>query len=304
MLDALLVKIFRYPRVSATLVGGLVLVLAGTIWWQFMWQSPQRVFMDMLVNNLETTSVTKHASAANQAQSVDQYVRLAMGSTNATDWLVDAQQGNSMVESESIGTPTTGYIRYVHIAANQTSAKPYNFSPALNVWGKADGTTDPNLNQLFGQTLLDISNAPLPPIANLPASERADLLQFIAQQKVFNPAYNTVKRQTIAGRSVYTYTVAVPLEPYVRLMQVFAHDVGLTSLDTVDPTQYAATAPVQLTLSVDRHSHQLVQAAYAQTGFSQTYGSWGLLVPIALPQHTISTTDLQQRIQSAVTHVI
>lgn len=300
MLDVLLIKIFQYPRRSAALAGLFIILLAGLVWWQFFWQQPQRVFADMLASNLETTSVTRHATAANKSQSVDQYVRLEMGSTNATDWLVDAIQGSTTVKSESIGTPNTGYIRYVTLAATSGN-KQYDFSHALNIWGKSDGKTDPNLNQLFGQTLFDISNAPLPPIANLTESQRSEILQYIHDQKVFNASYKDVKSEIIAGRRVYTYSVSVPLEPYVRMMQVFAHDLGQTSLDSLDPTQYAATAPVTMTMSVDKISHQLVKVAYGRSGFSQTYSDWGLLTPIQLPHATITTTELQQRVQSIVT---
>lgn len=302
MLDALLEKIFRYPKTSVLFVAILVAVGGTLLWWQIIWQNPHRVFEDMLVNNLEAPSVTKHASVHSSAQSVDQYIKVQMGATNAADWLVQATQGNAMVATENIGTPTAGYIRYTHISTGTAAG---GLSPRLNgilnVWGKGDGKTDTSLGQLFSDSVLDISIAPLPPIGNLTSAQRGDILTFMRNNRVFNPSYGKVKRETVRGHHVYTYQVAVPLGAYVAMMQQFAHDLGLTNLDTVDPSQYASAAPVTLTLSVDRTSHELVQAAYAQSGFTQEYSGWGITSPIQLPAKTISTTELQQRIQALST---
>jgi hypothetical protein len=299
MFDSLPLAIMRHPRISAA-CGVILLLLAGSfIWWQFIWQQPQRVFTDMLANNLATPSVTKTAAANGNGESVTQNVRLQMGGTNAADWIVSATQTNSSVTTESIGTPTTGYIRYLHIAARQAvGSKPYNFSQVLDVWGKSDGKIDPSLNHLFNQTVLDISNAPLPPIGNLPDSARQNLLAYMQRQSIFVPSYATVKRQTIQGRSVYTYSVAVHLGAYIRMMQAFAHDLHMADLDTVDPSQYSTVPPITLTISVDRVSHELSQVSYPGSGFSQSYTSWGVLSPIILPSKVITTTALQSRIQA------
>ena len=297
-------KILVHPRVSL-LVGSIVVVCAGAlIWWNAVWQSPQRVFEDMLGNNLTAVSVTKHANAGNTSSGVDQYVRLQMGSTNATDWIISAKQANSSVSTESIGTPNTGYIRYTAIktAQKDKNGKTFNFSSVLNVWGKSDGHTDTSLEQLFSQSVLDVSSAPLLPIGNLPDWQRQNILNYIQTQKILTPAYDKVKHETVNGRAVYTYQVSVALGPYVRMMQAFGHDLGVFSLDTVDANQYSTAPPLTLLISVDRTSHQLIRVSYPATGYSQSYADWGLLTPITIPNKTISVSELQKRIQNISTH--
>lgn len=300
MFDTIIVACMRYPRRSAVCGAGLLILVGFFVWWQFIWQHPQRVFTDMLSNSLETVSVTKSASANSNGQSVHQVARLEMGGTNAADWLVSANESNSSVTTENIATPNTGYIRYLHIATNlqKNGGKPYSFNSILGVWGKGDGKTDPTLDHLFSQTLLDISNAPLPPIGNLPDAERQNVLSYMQQQQIFTPDYKTVKRQTLDGRSVYTYSVSVKLGAYVRMMQGFAHDLGLTDLDTVDPSQYSTVPPIMLSISVDRLSHELVSVSYPGSGFTQAYSAWGQLNAVRLPSKTISTTALQSRIEA------
>jgi hypothetical protein len=299
MFDKFLDTVLRYPRRSATIAAAVLIFIVGVLWWNLIWMSPQHIFADMLANNLTTTSVTKQMTATGSGQAINQYVRLEMGSTNATDWVVTATQSNSSVISESIGTLNTGYIRYIKIATQSgTQGKADNFSSVLNVWGKADGKTDPSLGQLFSETLLDINNAPLPPIGNVPAVISQGLVSYMLNQGVFSVNYKNAKSETINGHDVYIYTVSVHLGPYVRMMQSFAHALGITSLESVDPNQYTALAPVTLTISVDKMSHQLVQVDYPAAGFVQSYNDWGLLTPINLPNKTITTTELQTRIQS------
>src|SRR5690348_3051662 len=107
MLDGWLETIFTYPRRSVAVAVLVIILGGGLLWWQFIWQSPQRVFQDMLINNLEASSVAKQASATNQGQAITQTVQLQMGSTNVADWLVDVRQASSAVDTESLGTPQT-----------------------------------------------------------------------------------------------------------------------------------------------------------------------------------------------------
>ena len=278
----------------------IILLIGSFIWWQAVWTDPTHVFEDMLANNLTATSVTKAITAGTSAQGVEQTVRLEMGGTNATAWLVTARQGNSIVTTESISTPTTGYIRYVKIAKAQKTGKStnYNFANVINQWAKSDGQTDSQLNTLFNQSLLDITNAPAPPIGNLPLDQRTDALHFMRTEKVFTPDYSKVKSQTVDGRSVYTYQVSVKLAPYVRLMQAFAQDLGLKGLESIDPSQYSTLPPLTMSVSVDKTSHQLLRITYAPSSFTQDYSSWGLDTPLTLPHATLTTTQLQQRLQA------
>jgi hypothetical protein len=291
--------ILKYPRRSLVVAVLVLAALGGVLWWNTVWQNPERVFEDMLANNLSASSVTKYVKAGNKDSDVSQYVRLQMGGTNAAQWLVSARQTGASVTTENVGTPHVGYIRYIHIATSHKNKNgaAYNFHNLLNVWGKGD-ERDSSLSHLFDQSILDLSSAPLLPIGNLQPEQRQRILSYISTQKVFIPSYKDMKRETIDGRRVYTYQVSVHLGPYVRVMQAFAHDVGVTSLDAIDPNQYAQAPPLTLSVSVDRGSHQLTKISYASTGFSQTYSDWGLRTPIVVPRTTIPASELQRRIQA------
>ena len=298
MLDAILLGIIRRPRLTGTLGFLGAACLLGLLWYIVFWQTAQRAFTDMLANNLASSSVTKIASASSSSSAVQQIVQVQSGSMNAADWLVTARQADSSATTESIGTPDTGYIRYERIVVSKADAtKHFNFSKVLGTWGKSDGKTDPSLNHLYEQSILDISSAPLPPIGNLQQVERQKLLDFMHDEQVFSPNYSAVKQQKLGGRQMYTYDVEVKLAAYVRLMQLFAHDIGYKSLDTIDPNQYNGTPPIKLQFAVDKLSHQLAAINYPSSNFAQRYTDWGVLTPIKIPRTAISTTELQTLIQ-------
>jgi hypothetical protein len=293
-------KSYRFSALILSLIATALVTASVFVWWNFIYQSPRNVFWGAMENNLQTSSVIKHVSVTQNGQGLDQYIRLQLGSTNAAQWLVTLKQANSNVVTESIGTPTTGYVRYVKANTSQKRAdgSTYDFSKVINVWAKADDNSKQTLKRLFSQTVLDIGTVPTPPIANLPKDQRDNLLQFMNDQKVFAPDFNTMKRKTIDGREVYVYDVQVNLSAYLRMMQAFARNIGLKDLESADPAQFQTEAPVKLRLTIDAAGRYLRELSYPEQDYKQEYSGYGIVNPIAIPDKTISVTELQTRLQS------
>ncbi len=283
-----------------SLVAVLLVITSIFVWWNFIYQSPRNVFWGAMENNLQTSSVTKHTSVTQNGQGLDQYIRLQLGSTNAAQWLVTLKQINSNVVTESIGTPTTGYVRYVKADTSQkrTDGTAYDFNNVINVWAKADASSEQTLKQLFSQTVLDIGTVPTPPIANLPKEQRDNLLQFMKDQKVFAPDIKTMQRKKIDGREVCIYDVEVNLSAYLRMMQSFARNIGLKDLESADPTQFQSEAPIKMKLTIDAAGRYLNDLNYSDQNFKQEYSGYGIVKPVIIPNKTISVTELQSRLQS------
>lgn len=285
----------------AILCGVGLLVLAFLVWWNFIYQSPRRVFEGMLENNLQVSSVTKHEYLSDTSQTVDKYIRLQLGSVNASQNVqtTSLKQQATAVTTESVGTPTQEYVRYVKLTSNQKQAngRPIDFRNVLNVWGKVDATNQATPPVQFSQSLLDVGTVPAPPIGNVTPEQKENITQFIRDQSVFMPDYATMQRTTFEGRRAYVYDVSVKLAPYVRMMQAFASDIGLHELDSLDPTSYQSAPPIKITLTVDTASHHLRQIAYKQSGFTETYSDYGLSAPITIPTKTIPASELQARLQ-------
>lgn len=283
-----------------TFAGGLgLLIAAALLWWNVVYQSPRHVFDGMLLNNLRTSSVTKYEKTVSSGQTSEQYVRLQLSGTNAAQWVVSIKQPGLNVTTESIGTPSTGYVRYIAASSSKKDAtgKTPDFSPILNIWGEADSQDQSSLRQLFTQSILDIGTVPAPPIGNVTPEQQQNILRYIHEQQVFAANYGSVKSSTLDGRAVYVYDVSIKLAPYVRMMQVFSNNIGLHELDSLDATSYQSAQPIKLKMSVDKASHQLRQIAYTQSGFTETYSDYGLSTPITIPSKTIPASELQAKLQ-------
>jgi hypothetical protein len=287
--------------VSVLVAVGLILfVVASFMWWNLVWQSPAAVFSGMLQSNLSTTGVTKYETQTGSGQTLDQTARLWLGSSNISDWVVNLKQSStSGITTESIGTPTAGYVRYTNIVTTQKQANgtPFDFSNVEKLWAKAQPSDNSTLSSLFSQSLIDVGTAPIPPIANLPQSEQAQLMSYIKTQQIFTTNYQTMHRTRLHGRRVYVYTTQVKLYPYVVMMQQFAKDLGLTTLASADPTQFASSAPVTLQLTVDSASHELTRVVFPAASFEEDYSDYGLGNPVSVPKTTISLTALQSRLK-------
>lgn len=276
----------------------VVVVSLTAIWWHAVYQSPKRAFWDMLSLNLSTSSVTKNEVTSGSDNSVTQHISLQLGEQNASRWLVTVTQKTGSVTTDSIGTPTAGYVRYTHVADSKGQAGA-KYAGVVNVWAKAPASdTNSSLSTLFSDALLDMGSAPVPPIGNVPAGTRADMLEYIAVQQVFAPDFSKVKEVNVNGRKTYEIPVKVKLAPYIRLMQVFAHTYGLTSLDDISATDYQAAQPVTVQVYVDVLSHRLARIVYPTTGFNETYTDYGVERDITLPTKTVNETVLQNKLKA------
>lgn len=288
---------FAYNRRALGLsyaILALGLIFAG--WFHWIYLNPERVFKGMLKQNLQTTSVTKHIKQTTDSQAITQLIRLQSGSTNASDWLTTIVQSEDSATTETISTPTETFVRYT---ALKRQGKPLkNTNGVLGTWAKPNQTQQESGANLYSQTMLDSYIAPGLPIANLASTQARQLLDYQQSQKIFTPDYTHVKRQVINGKKVYIYTVSVKLEPYVKLMQLFAADLNLAALSSVSASQYHNSKPVTVSLAVDPISRQPVRLSFPIAHFSEDYQDWGLEQGITLPKKTITLDQLQAKVQA------
>ena len=262
-----------------------MLIVSGSLWWTKVYQNPQRVFEAMLANNLTTTSVTKTIDVSGEQNTLSQTVRLQLGAINAADWRVTTKQGNVSATTQSIGTPKADYVRYTKIGGvdRQRAAK------ILNVWGKNGSAS------LFSQALLDVNYAPVPPLGVVSPVERQDMLRFMKDQQIFTPDYSSVKSVVVNGRKAYEYQVSVAQAPYVRLMQAFETDLGLTALQDLSATQYQNEPAQVLTIDVDKLAHTMLRLKYKAAGYTATYQDYGVTQSITIPNKTIPLDQLKKQ---------
>lgn len=288
-------------------VGGVVvLLLTGYLWWSRVYLSPQRVFWGMVSNSWSTNGVTIETSQESQQASIKQLVQVALGTTNRAHSLTTLTQGNTVVKTEIIGTEDADYTRYRSIKTDQKNSqgKPLDTSKVVGVWAKSDNSqqtaTQASGHQLFSQAVLGVGlpvgSVPVP-IGDLSNQQRQDLLELARGENVYQPSFKggDVQKQHKNGHLLYTYTTKIQTITYIDLMKRFAKDVGLHDLDQVDPNTYRSAQPMQVKLTVDAYSRQLVGVDTGQ-GYQQKYEAYGLPLNIGLPKNPVTTQELQTRL--------
>lgn len=273
-----------------------------------MYLNPKRVFWSMLDNSLSTQGVTVEMLQQSGSDQLKQYTQMELGATDKAHALTILRQGTSEVRTEIIGTQNADYTRYLSIKTSQKGAngKPLDFSKVLKVWAKSDDsqqtTTQSGGHQQFAQAVLGIGlpvgSVPVP-IGAVTSSQRQSLVGGIKGDGMYNVSFKDgdVKKERKNGRLLYTYSAKIQTILYVRYMKEFAKDLGFHELDSVDPNTYQSAAPLNVKLTVDAHSRQLVGVDTGQ-GYTQTYSGYGLPLQVGVPGHPISSAELQRRLSN------
>jgi hypothetical protein len=273
----------------------LVVLSSGSLWWTQAVQKPDRVFQDMLANNLSTNGVTRTVVQQGQGLQVTQYTQLSFGQQPTAHALTVFKQNRSMLATEQISSPQQDFVRYQQInVPSRTTGKPINASSVLGKWAqlRTGETVSGQLSSgLFDQSVLGVL-----PMANLAADKRAQLLQFIQSQKVFSYTNDDVKKTTQNGRPVFVYSVHIHTEAYIELMRRFELLMGGTAYASLSPASYKNAAPIAVELSVDARSHQLSQLYESSLKRTERYQGFGISDASKPPTATITTAELAQRL--------
>ncbi len=275
-----------------------VLIFAISIWVYCtqVYLKPQNVFWGMVDANLTTPGFYKKDVQANTDTTLTQETQVSLANVNVaqTRTTVSQKQGKAenKVVTEMIGTTNTDYVRYADIKTSGPENKA--FSSIVGVWGKTEyGKDDTVSGKTFISSLLNTF-----PIGSISASQRKSLIELMKQKKAFTVNYENVKHEVVSGRNVMTYQVTFHPEGYAFVLQQFAKDIGIGTIPGFSPEAYKASPPSTIAVSVEPFSRQLVGITYPDQGREETYGSYGLVEDVALPSKSISSTQLQQRIQS------
>ncbi|HSX05466.1 MAG TPA: hypothetical protein VLF69_03300 [Candidatus Saccharimonadales bacterium] len=287
----------KWERRSVYYITAAVLVLlAGYgLWWTRVRQDPNRVFWDMLSNNLSTSGVTRTVIQTGQGLSVSQYTQLSLGQHPTAHALTVFSQGASTLATEEISDQTHDLVRYQRIDLPKTKATPQlNTKVVLGKWASlqsGQSVSGQLTSGLFGQSLLDVM-----PMANLPPAQRDSLLQTMHRQHVFSYNEALVKKTKLNGREVYLYAVNIKPDAYIRLMQQFESLIGGTAYGALKAANAAQAKPISVVLSVDARSHELSQLYETAAKRTETYQGFGITESMALPRATITTSQLTQRL--------
>jgi hypothetical protein len=288
-------KLFREQiRIIALLIVAVVFI-GGWFWWSHIFESPKAVFWGMFNNSMATSAVTRLVTENAGGQDLKETITLELGQHNIARANALLSENNSVVSTETIGTPSVDYTRYtaVKTATKSSTGEPFNFSGIVGVWSKSPtgGLSADPLDHLFGQSLLGIV-----PMGDLPPSERAGLLNQIKADKVFTTDFSRLQHGQVGGRAVDVFQVTVAPVAYAKLLKQFAFDEGYKNVPELSAGNYRGDAPLKVQFSINPVSRQLVEISYPGSNHTELYADYGVQPAITIPAHTISTAALEKRL--------
>jgi len=278
----------------------VLLIASGVVTFRKNFNNPENVFLGMLESNLSSQGVTRSVTQESNGQLLSQILQAQVGEDNVIvgqtvlSQVGDGSNGTEII-TESIGTPTTDYIRYSDIATEQKSqsGRDLDFSSVIGVWGQsnvAEGAT--NGGELFGEAVLGVV-----PFGYLDTDERQEFLKSVQELEVYEVDFESVDRQIVDGRPVYTYDVKVKPERYITMLKEFDELLGGSQLSTTDPSAFSESPDLTLEIGVDVWSRQLKTVNFSDNDRNETYNAYGLHREVTIPEETISIQELQTRLQ-------
>lgn len=281
---------------AAVIVALLLFGVSGWLWWTRVLTDADKVFAGMLDNNLSSASVTRRVVQQDQSSSVDQTIYMSFWppeTTSQTRTVLSekAQNGQATtVTTETIGTKGADYVRYLSAEGANELSLGGNLEQVLGVWAKR--SSDADLGE--ATTFLNEAAFSIVPYGNLPDSARQEMLKLIDDQNVYQ--YTQAKRGFVDGRYAYTYTVSIRPSALIEVLAKYAELTGIGDSSQLSPASYAEAAPVNLQMTVDIPSRQLMSIEYLASGRVETIESRGTYHEIALPADSIPFEDLQKRL--------
>jgi hypothetical protein len=283
-------------------LGLALFVIFGWLWYSRVYLSPQHVFWSTIDNSLSSRGLTRHVTQSQSGSTLDQYVNLTFNVSpvaHGVTIIKQEQDGKkSSVITESIGTASSDYIRYTTLqpATTRTDGKPYNFSNLQNIWAKGpEGQTGQSSNSFLAEALFGLVL-----VGNLGNENRQTLVTQLRDKNVYNVSYDSVKKLHQNGRVIYEYAAKMNIHDFSLIVNRYLSMIGLAEGHKLDPNTYPVDQLSDVTIDIDARAHELTSITYSGGSRKEVYSGYGIVDLTPLPTKTITTDELQQRLQSTL----
>jgi hypothetical protein len=277
----------------------IIFVGSAWAWWYHVQTNQDRLFWGMIQNSLRTPGFSRTIVQEDGQQKLEQVVEVRTAPlhlANSRSIITQGEPATTRVITESIGTPTTDYVRYSDIQTSQKgqTGNDLDFSNVKNVWGKAEAEGGTTNGQLYNESVLGLI-----PFGNLTGAQQEALIKEMKDKNVYSAELASVQRSGLLRRPTYSFNVQVNPAAYISALKSFAKSTGLTHLETVDPSQYQSTQPVTVVVSVDGWSRQLKEVSYGGGTRVEKFTGLNSIKPLQTPpQDTVPISELQARLQT------
>jgi hypothetical protein len=283
-MSAKLRRILIVFGIAVTLIVGLEL------WYIKIYSNPERVFWNMIDNNLSTegfTRETKQPVCVPNADSTN-IIQTSFTPTFNVRCITHIEQGNIKLKIETIGDVTADYERYVKVETEGDKTSEDKYSKIYDMWLKNNGNEKATAN-LYSQLL----NSPVL-FANLKYQQKKELSESL--RKVYIVDYKNVVKERSGLKQEYVFSAQIPLKNFTAAEKIYAKKLNLPIADQINPESYSDESRVSVKLRVDVISRHLMDIEFQN--IKEKYSGYGISKNINIPNKTVSITELQNAFQS------
>ena len=289
-------------KVSVVVFGVILaagLIAAGWLTWSKVIADPDRVLSDALDNSLKTPSITREVAQNQGSSGVSQvsYISFRQPDPNANTKTTIYQATNNnttaSVQTETIGTNTSDYVRYTAIKEAGGEDGTGGLGDLIGTWAKRSDSSDSSMPG-EGLTFFNEGLFSIIPFGNLDKQARETLLGLMNEKNLYK--YTSAEKKFENNRLVYVYSLNINPTDLVEVLRSYMQLSGNGDAAQLDPAEYEGAPPIAIRATVDVLSRQVVSIEYPQ-GRLENYSGYGLYRPVNLPTETIPIEQLQQRVR-------
>jgi hypothetical protein len=268
-----------------------VIVAASLLFWVWYNQSylkPANVFWGTIRNNLSVNYVTRSSHKEEGSQKLTQVNDLQFTPkliARSTVKLEDTNT-NEKVITETIGTSTTDYLRYVEI----TSKKSTNTNTsAIGQWAKREAGKgeQPQIlaDSLLGSVLM---------FGDLSSKQQGQIMSQLKSTNSFQK-YDLIAKHTVGGRTIYTYKVSINLDTYSKIYANYLIMLGQDKL-AAQIGQQQSGAMYDFTLDINAGSRVPSALSVAGNQDTEAFSNVGSGPRFVAPKATLTIAELQAKL--------
>lgn len=269
----------------AVLVGACLLFW---FWYNQAYLKPVNVFWGTIGNNLNVNFVTRTYVRSADSQKLTQVTDVMYNPALVARSTVTLENAstNEKVVTETIGTTTTDYLRYLEIKSNKTQTTP----AAIGVWAKnqpGEGQQPQILpDALLGSVLM---------FGNLSGSQRNEIMNQLKSTNAFQK-YDLIAKKTVDGRKLYSYAVTLNLEKYSPIYANYLKMIGQEKLaQQLGQQQPGATYEFVLDINAGSRVPTAIHVG-GDKGDTETFTHVGSAPKIVAPDAKLTITELQDKL--------
>ncbi len=289
-----LVKLTKYFLV----IGLIIALVFSCLWYSRVYMNSERRFWSAVENSMSTRSVVRTLSEGGSGNQVVQDYRFHFSPQQVIENRVDFKQKSATTDTEVVTEgiifPQEQFLRYTKFRNDTNGEEGANLDSVLGEWANqgsgAGEAEEARLNYLSEYVTLAV-------FGNFNAQQRAELINNLRQNNVYDVDFNNVLEDELDGEDVKIYQVTVNLRPFAELLNEAFVMAGYGDFPPLNPENYREGSTLKSVFKV-AGNNSIVGINFGNR--NEVYSNYGVIKIIERPEADMTINELQNEVQSII----